>query len=98
MTVLSVELAYGCTGVQTAIEANGLAEAPVIVAGSDAIKQKFLGRMSEEPLVAAYCVVSITHAFSEYHETHCTIFRPSPPLDQTSPTSAPAPKRSEISG
>lgn len=41
---------------QTAIEANGLAEAPVIVAGSHEIKQKYLGRMTEEPLAAAYCV------------------------------------------
>lgn len=39
-----------------AIEANGLAEAPVIVAGSDALKKKYLGRMTEEPLMAAYCV------------------------------------------
>jgi acyl-CoA dehydrogenase len=39
-----------------AIEANGLAEAPVIVAGSDALKTKYLGRMTEEPLMAAYCV------------------------------------------
>ncbi|KDQ17893.1 hypothetical protein BOTBODRAFT_154820 [Botryobasidium botryosum FD-172 SS1] len=54
--LISEELAYGCTGVQTAIEANGLAEAPLIVAGSDAIKQKYLGRMTEEPLVSAYCV------------------------------------------
>lgn len=38
------------------IEANGLAEAPLIVAGSEATKQKYLGRMTEEPLIAAYCV------------------------------------------
>lgn len=55
-----LELAYGCTGIQTAIEANGLAEAPVIVAGSEEIKKKYLGRMTEEPLVAAYGVVSTT--------------------------------------
>lgn len=55
-SLISEELAFGCTGVQTAIEANGLAEAPVIVAGSDALKKKYLGRMTEEPLMAAYCV------------------------------------------
>ncbi|KAG8939202.1 hypothetical protein FRC00_014101, partial [Tulasnella sp. 408] len=54
--LISEELAYGCTGIQTAIEANGLAEAPVIVAGSEETKKKYLGRMTEEPLVAAYCV------------------------------------------
>ncbi|KAK8845539.1 hypothetical protein IAR55_006254 [Kwoniella newhampshirensis] len=36
--------------------ANGLAEAPLIVAGSHEIKAKYLGRMTEEPLMAAYCV------------------------------------------
>ena len=46
--VINEELAYGCSGVSTAIEANSLAEMPVILAGSDAIKKKYLGRMSEE--------------------------------------------------
>ncbi|KAG9078299.1 hypothetical protein FS749_009719, partial [Ceratobasidium sp. UAMH 11750] len=54
--LISEELAYGCTGIQTAIEANGLAEAPLVVAASEELKRKFLGRMTEEPLVAAYCV------------------------------------------
>ena len=54
--LISEELAYGCTGVQTAMEANGLAEAPLIVAASHETKQKYLGRMTEEPLMAAYCV------------------------------------------
>ena len=31
-------------------------EAPVILAGNEAIKKKYLGRMTEEPLIAAYCV------------------------------------------
>ncbi len=55
-SLISEELAYGCSGIQTAIEANGLAEAPLLVSASDEIKQKYLGRMTEEPLVAAYCV------------------------------------------
>lgn len=50
------ELAYGCTGIQTAMEANGLGEAPVIVAGNEEQKKKYLGRMTEEPLMCAYCV------------------------------------------
>ncbi|KAJ1927160.1 hypothetical protein IWQ60_003171 [Tieghemiomyces parasiticus] len=54
--VITEELAYGCSGIQTAIEANGLAQAPVILAGNDAQKKKYLGRMTEEPLMAAYCV------------------------------------------
>jgi acyl-CoA dehydrogenase len=66
--LVSEALAYGCSGIQTAIEgvpsprttltvANGLAEAPLIVAASHETKQKYLGRMTEEPLMAAYCVV-----------------------------------------
>ncbi|CAE6437510.1 unnamed protein product [Rhizoctonia solani] len=54
--LISEELAYGCTGIQTAIEANGLAQAPLIVAASEETKKKYLGRMSEAPLVAAYGV------------------------------------------
>ncbi|KAJ3034161.1 hypothetical protein HDV00_005380 [Rhizophlyctis rosea] len=54
--IVSEEMAYGCTGIQTAAEANGLAEAPVILAGNDAQKKKYLGRMTEEPLMCAYCV------------------------------------------
>lgn len=36
--------------------ANGLAQAPVILAGNDAQKKKYLGRMTEEPLMCAYGV------------------------------------------
>lgn len=41
---------------QTAIEANSLASMPVIVAGSEAQKKKYLGRLVEAPLQAAYGV------------------------------------------
>jgi len=54
--VIQEELAYACTGMQTAIEANSLASMPVIVAGSDAQKKKYLGRLVEAPLQAAYGV------------------------------------------
>lgn len=55
-SVIAEEMAWGCTGIGTALEANGLAEAPVIVAGNDFQKKKYLGRMTEEPLLAAYAV------------------------------------------
>src|SRR6476620_6260244 len=54
--IITEELAYGCTGIATAMEANTLASAPVIVAGNDDQKKEFLGRLSSEPLFAAYCV------------------------------------------
>lgn len=50
------ELAYGCTGISTALEATGLAQTPVIVAGTKEQRKKYLGRCIEEPIVAAYCV------------------------------------------
>lgn len=55
-SIVTEELAYGCTGIQTAAEANGLAQAPVILAANEEQKKKYLGRMTEEPLMAAYAV------------------------------------------
>jgi acyl-CoA dehydrogenase len=54
--IITEELAYGCTGIATAMEANGLAAAPVIVAGNDEQKKQFLGMLTAEPKYAAYCV------------------------------------------
>jgi len=54
--LLSEEAAWGCTGIGTAMEANTLAEAPVIVAGTDAQKKQWLAPMIDEFKLAAYCV------------------------------------------
>jgi len=54
--VVTEEFCYGCSGIATAMEANTLAAAPVIVAGNDEQKKEFLGRLTSEPLLAAYCV------------------------------------------
>ncbi len=54
--IITEELAYGCTGIATAMEANTLASAPVIVAGNDEQKKQFLGLLTAEPEFAAYCV------------------------------------------
>ncbi|XP_042639333.1 LOW QUALITY PROTEIN: medium-chain specific acyl-CoA dehydrogenase, mitochondrial [Orycteropus afer afer] len=54
--LITEELAYGCTGVQTAIEANSLGQMPIIIAGNDKQQKKYLGRMTEEPLMCSYCV------------------------------------------
>merc|ERR1712203_352134 len=48
--------AYGCTGIMTAIEANGLGSMPVMIAGNHEQKKKYLGRLIEEPLMCAYGV------------------------------------------
>ena len=57
--LITEELAWACTGISTAIEANSLGQMPLIIAGSDAQKKKYLGRMfeqGEKPLMCAYCV------------------------------------------
>eukprot|EP01098_Paradermamoeba_levis_P013484 TRINITY_DN6158_c0_g1_i2.p1 TRINITY_DN6158_c0_g1~~TRINITY_DN6158_c0_g1_i2.p1 ORF type:complete len:428 (-),score=139.60 TRINITY_DN6158_c0_g1_i2:21-1304(-) len=55
-SLISEEIAFGCSGILTAMEANTLAEAPLIVAGNEEQKKKYLGRMVAEPLKAGYCV------------------------------------------
>lgn len=54
--LISEEFAYGCSGIATALEANNLASAPVIVAGSDDQKKEFLGQLTSSCTFAAYCV------------------------------------------
>lgn len=40
----------------TAMEANNLAIAPLVVAANPEQKKKYLGRLTEAPIQAAYCV------------------------------------------
>ncbi|XP_064076439.1 medium-chain specific acyl-CoA dehydrogenase, mitochondrial isoform X2 [Vanessa tameamea] len=54
--MVAEELAYGCTGIMTAMEASGLGQTPVILAGNKEQQKKYLGRLIEEPIVAAYGV------------------------------------------
>lgn len=54
--IIAEEMAYACTGMETAIEANSLGSMPVLVAGSPELKQEYLGRLLAEPLQAAYGV------------------------------------------
>lgn len=54
--LIAEEIGSACTGIGTAMEANNLAEAPVIVAGTDEQKSEFLRPMTEELRFAAYCV------------------------------------------
>jgi len=54
--IIADEFAYGCSGVSTAIGGSGLAASPVLLGATDAQKKKYLGRLIEEPCIAAYCV------------------------------------------
>jgi acyl-CoA dehydrogenase len=50
------ELNYGCAGITNAIAANGLAAIPVLEAGSDEQKSRYLGQLMTEPSFAAFCI------------------------------------------
>jgi acyl-CoA dehydrogenase len=50
------ELCTGCSGIGTVIDANGLSQFPVILAGTDAQKRRFLAPMTEELMFCAYAV------------------------------------------
>ena len=53
--LLQEEIAFGCTGINTSLVANNLAALPLIIAGSEEQKSRFLGRLTREPVFAAYC-------------------------------------------
>jgi acyl-CoA dehydrogenase len=52
--LITEQLAYGCTGIQTSITANQLALTPIRLAGSDEQKKKYLGMLTAEPIMASY--------------------------------------------
>jgi len=55
-SLISEQLARGCTGIGTAIEANGLALQPVLEGASDALLERYVRPMTEEPRMAGYAV------------------------------------------
>ena len=60
--LIAEELAWGCSGIGTAMEANGLAQQPVIVGGSDFLHQKYLApqvdslKSDGRPMMCAYAL------------------------------------------
>lgn len=55
--ILAEEIGYGCTGIGTSISANGLADLPIIIAGSEEQKAYWLGeRLIDNGEIASYCV------------------------------------------
>jgi acyl-CoA dehydrogenase len=53
--LVTEELAWGCSGISTAIGVNGLGILPIIIAGTEEQKTEYGGRMADGQL-AAYCV------------------------------------------
>ena len=59
--LIAEELAWGCSGIGTAMEANGLAQAPVLVSGNEFLIEKYLAPQVAElkdgrPIMCAYAV------------------------------------------
>ena len=48
------ELYWGCSGIGTSISANGLGAGPVIIAGSDEQKRRWLTPLLEEPILCSF--------------------------------------------
>jgi acyl-CoA dehydrogenase len=48
------EISYGCIGVNTIVAANMLATMPLMLAGNEAQKKEYFGRLLAKPLLAAY--------------------------------------------
>ena len=53
--LIQEEVAFGCAGVNTSLTASSLAALPILLAGDEAQKQKYLGKLTSEFCFAAYC-------------------------------------------
>ncbi len=54
--LITEELAFGCTGIQTSMTANVLAATPLLIAGNDEQKKKYIGMLTSEPVFASYAI------------------------------------------
>ena len=54
--VIEEEISWGCSGIGTTLAANGLACVPILLAASEELKRDYLGRLSEAPLLASFCL------------------------------------------
>jgi acyl-CoA dehydrogenase len=54
--LIEEEMGWGCSGIGTSLMANGLASAPVGIGGSEEVKKKYLGMLTEAPKLASFCL------------------------------------------
>ncbi|RMG61168.1 MAG: acyl-CoA dehydrogenase [Deltaproteobacteria bacterium] len=54
--IISEELAWGCSGISTSMAATGLALTPILIAGTDEQKKKFVQPFAEELKFASFCL------------------------------------------
>lgn len=53
---VSEELAYGCMGMATSMMVNDLALYPIVIAGTQEQKEKFVAPFAKEPKLASFCL------------------------------------------
>jgi acyl-CoA dehydrogenase len=53
--LIAEELAYGCAGVATSIMCNHLGALPLMIAGTEAQKQQWLGQLTSDLCFVSYC-------------------------------------------
>lgn len=53
-SLVTEELAYGCSGIQTSLTANTLGLTPIKLAGTEAQKKKYFGWLVSEPVMVSY--------------------------------------------
>ncbi|HZO78568.1 MAG TPA: acyl-CoA dehydrogenase family protein [Solirubrobacteraceae bacterium] len=54
--LIGEEIAWGCSGIGTSLSCNKLASTPVLLAASERLKKDYLGRLSDGPLLASFCL------------------------------------------
>src|ERR671939_205964 len=54
--LIAEELAWGCSGMATSIVANTLGAAPVLIAGDDEQKRRFLAPLVDEPILCSFAL------------------------------------------
>jgi acyl-CoA dehydrogenase len=54
--IIEEEIGWGCSGIGTSLSANGLALAPLLLGGSEALKKEVLGHITSEPVFASFCL------------------------------------------
>ena len=54
--IIDEELAWGCSGIATSMTSNGLALTPILVAGTDEQKMRFVSPFAEKLQYASFCL------------------------------------------
>ena len=54
--MIEEELAWGCSGIQTSLGANGLAAAPVLLGGSEEVRREFCEDLTGSLRLASFCL------------------------------------------